>query len=271
MTYLQEASRSAITVPKLQAMRDAGERIAMLTCYDASFAALLDRAGVDVLLIGDSLGNVLQGQTTTLPVSLTDIAYHTASVARARPSALVVADLPFGTYGTPQDAFRSSVELMRAGAQMVKLEGGEWLADTVRFLVERSIPVCAHVGLTPQSVHAFGGFKVQGKTDAGASQVLRDSLAVQNAGAQLLVIEAIPTVLGTEVTKQLRIPTIGIGAGPNCSGQVLVLHDMLGIFPGKRPRFVKDFMQGQPNIQAAVETYVRAVKDGSFPGAEHTF
>lgn len=271
MTYLQEASRNAITVPKLQAMRDAGEKIAMLTCYDASFSALLDRAGVDVLLIGDSLGNVLQGQTTTLPVTLADIAYHTACVARVRPSALVVADLPFGTYGTPQEAFKNSVELMRAGAQMVKLEGGEWLADTVRFLVERSIPVCAHVGLTPQSVHAFGGFKVQGKTEAGASQLLRDSLAVEAAGAQLIVIEAVPSLLGTEVTKQVRIPTIGIGAGVECSGQVLVLHDMLGIFPGKRPRFVKDFMQGQPNIQAAVEAYVRAVKDGTFPGAEHQF
>ncbi|MEM5295205.1 3-methyl-2-oxobutanoate hydroxymethyltransferase [Burkholderia sp. JPY481] len=271
MTYLQEASRSAITVPKLQAMRDAGEKIAMLTCYDASFAALLDRAGVDVLLIGDSLGNVLQGQATTLPVTLADIAYHTASVSRARPSALIMADLPFGTYGTREDAFRSSVELMRAGAQMVKLEGGEWLADTVRFLVERSVPVCAHVGLTPQSVHAFGGFKVQGKTEAGASQLLRDSLAMQAAGAQTLLMEAIPAQLAGEVTRQLRIPTIGIGAGLDCSGQVLVLHDMLGIFPGKRPRFVKDFMQGQPNIQAAVEAYVRAVKDGSFPGAEHTF
>jgi 3-methyl-2-oxobutanoate hydroxymethyltransferase len=271
MTYLQEASRSAVTVPKLQAMREAGEKIAMLTCYDASFAALLDRAGVDSLLIGDSLGNVLQGQTTTLPVSLTDIAYHTACVVRARPSALVVADLPFGTYGTPEAAFASSVELMRAGAQMIKLEGGEWLADTVRFLVERAVPVCAHVGLTPQSVHAFGGFKVQGKTEAGANQLLRDARAVQDAGAQLLVMEAVPSALAAEVTKQLRIPTIGIGAGVECSGQVLVLHDMLGIFPGKRPRFVKDFMQGQPNIQAAVETYVRAVKDGSFPGAEHTF
>ena len=271
MTYLQEASRSAVTVPKLQAMREAGEKIAMLTCYDASFAALLDRAGVDSLLIGDSLGNVLQGQTTTLPVSLTDIAYHTACVVRARPSALVVADLPFGTYGTPEAAFASSVELMRAGAQMIKLEGGEWLADTVRFLVERAVPVCAHVGLTPQSVHAFGGFKVQGKTEAGANQLLRDARAVQDAGAQLLVMEAVPSALAAEVTKQLRIPTIGIGAGVECSGQVLVLHDMLGIFPGKRPRFVKDFMQGQPNIQAAVEAYVRAVKDGSFPGAEHTF
>jgi 3-methyl-2-oxobutanoate hydroxymethyltransferase len=271
MTYLQETSRSAVTVPKLQAMREAGEKIAMLTCYDASFAALLDRAGVDTLLIGDSLGNVLQGQATTLPVTLDEIAYHTACVARAKPSALIVADMPFGTYGTSADAFASAVKLMQAGAQMVKLEGGEWLADTVRFLVERSVPVCAHVGLTPQSVHAFGGFKVQGKTEAGASQLLRDSRAVQDAGAQLLVMEAMPTLLAAEVTKQLRIPTIGIGAGVECSGQVLVLHDMLGIFPGKRPRFVKDFMQGQPSILAAVEAYVRAVKDGTFPGPEHTF
>ncbi|TAL98256.1 MAG: 3-methyl-2-oxobutanoate hydroxymethyltransferase [Paraburkholderia sp.] len=271
MTYLQETSRNAVTVPKLQAMREAGDRIAMLTCYDASFAALLDRAGVDVLLIGDSLGNVLQGHSTTLPVTLDDVAYHTACVARAKPSALIVADLPFGTYGTPAEAFASSVKLMRDGAQMVKLEGGEWLADTIRFLVERSIPVCAHVGLTPQSVHAFGGFKVQGKTEAGASQLLRDSFAVQDAGAQLIVIEAVPTLLASEVTRQLKIPTIGIGAGLDCSGQVLVLHDMLGIFPGKRPRFVKDFMQGQTGIFAAVEAYVRAVKDGSFPGTEHTF
>lgn len=271
MTYLQDSTRPAVTVPKLQAMRDAGEKIAMLTCYDASFAALLDRAGVDVLLIGDSLGNVLQGQTTTLPVSLDDIAYHTACVARAQPRALIVADLPFGTYGTPADAFASSVRLMRAGAQMVKLEGGEWLADTVRFLIERSVPVCAHLGLTPQSVHAFGGFKVQGKTEAGAAQLLRDARAMEAAGAQLVLIEAVPGLVAAEVTQMLRVPTIGIGAGVDCSGQVLVLHDMLGIFPGKRPRFVKDFMQGQPNIQAAVEAYVGAVKDGSFPGPEHAF
>lgn len=271
MTYLQESTRPAVTVPKLQAMRDAGEKIAMLTCYDASFAALLDRAGVDVLLIGDSLGNVLQGQTTTLPVSLDDIAYHTACVARAQPRALIVADLPFGTYGTPADAFASSVRLMRAGAQMVKLEGAECLADTVRFLIERSVPVCAHLGLTPQSVHAFGGFKVQGKTEAGAAQLLRDARAMEAAGAQLVLIEAVPGLVAAEVTQMLRVPTIGIGAGVDCSGQVLVLHDMLGIFPGKRPRFVKDFMQGQPNIQAAVEAYVGAVKDGSFPGPEHAF
>ncbi|CAN7465046.1 3-methyl-2-oxobutanoate hydroxymethyltransferase [Paraburkholderia hospita] len=271
MTYLQETSRSAVTVPKLQAMREAGDKIVMLTCYDASFAALLDRAGVDSLLIGDSLGNVLQGQSTTLPVTIDEIAYHTACVARAKPSALIVADMPFGTYGTPADAFTNAVKLMQAGAQMVKLEGGEWLADTVRFLVERAVPVCGHVGLTPQSVHAFGGFKVQGKTEAGAARLLRDSRAMQDAGAQLLVMEAMPTLLASEVTKQLRIPTIGIGAGVECSGQVLVLHDMLGIFPGKRPRFVKDFMQGQPSILAAVEAYVRAVKDGTFPGPEHTF
>jgi len=271
MTYLQEASRSAITVPKLQAMREAGEKIAMLTCYDASFASLLDRAGVDSLLIGDSLGNVLQGQVTTLPVTLTDIAYHTACVARAQPSALIVADLPFGTYGTPAEAFASATQLMRAGAQMVKLEGGEWLAETVRFLVERAVPVCGHIGLTPQSVHAFGGFKVQGKTEAAAGRLLCDARALQDAGAQLLVMEAIPSRLAGETTRQLKIPTIGIGAGLDCSGQVLVLHDMLGIFPGKRPRFVKDFMQGSSSILAAVEGYVREVKDGLFPSAEHTF
>ena len=271
MTYLQETSRSAVTVPKLQAMREAGERIAMLTCYDASFSALCDRAGVDTVLIGDSLGNVLQGHSTTLPVTIDDIAYHTACVARAQTKALIIADLPFGTFGTPEDAFANSVKLMRAGAQMVKIEGGEWLAPTVKMLVERAVPVCAHIGLTPQSVHAFGGFKVQGKSDAAATQLIRDALALQDAGAQLVVIEAVPAALGAEVTKQLRIPTIGIGAGVDCSGQVLVLHDMLGIFPGKRPRFVKDFMTGQPDIESAVRAYVQAVKEGTFPGPEHVF
>jgi len=258
MTYLQDAPRNAVTVPRLLAMRNAGEKITMLTCYDASFAALLDKAGLDTVLIGDSLGNVLQGHTTTLPVTLTDIAYHTACVARGNQTALVIADLPFGTYGTPLEAFTNSVTLMRAGAQMVKLEGGAWLAETVRFLVERSIPVCAHIGLTPQSVHAFGGFKVQGKTDAGAAQLLQDA-------------EGVPSAVGAAVTQAVKAPVIGIGAGPDCSGQVLVLHDMLGIFPGKRPRFVKNFMEGQVSIQAAVEAYIRAVKDGSFPGPEHAF
>ncbi|GLU30673.1 3-methyl-2-oxobutanoate hydroxymethyltransferase [Trinickia caryophylli] len=271
MTYLQETSRPKVTVPKLQAMRETGEKITMLTCYDASFASLLDRAGVDSLLIGDSLGNVLQGHSTTLPVTLDDIAYHTACVARAAPRALVIADLPFGTYGTPADAFASAVKVMRAGAQMIKIEGGEWLADTIRFLVERSVPVCAHIGLTPQSVHAFGGFKVQGKTEAGAAQLVSDARAVQDAGAQLVVLEAIPSAVAAGVTNELRIPTIGIGAGVDCSGQVLVLHDMLGIFPGKAARFVKDFMAGAPSIQAAIESYVRAVKEGTFPAPEHEF
>jgi 3-methyl-2-oxobutanoate hydroxymethyltransferase len=199
------------------------------------------------------------------------MAYHTACVARVQPSALIVADLPFGAYGTPADAFASAVALMRAGAHMVKLEGGEWLAETIHFLTERSIPVCAHIGLTPQSVHTLGGFKVQGKTEASAHQLLQDAKAIQKAGAQMLVLEAIPARTAAHITEQLHIPTIGIGAGKECSGQVLVLHDMLGIFPGKRPRFVKNFMLGQPSISAAIEAYVAAVKDGSFPTADHAF
>ncbi|MEJ2768973.1 3-methyl-2-oxobutanoate hydroxymethyltransferase [Mycetohabitans sp. B46] len=272
MNYLQDSGRRAVTVPRLQQMREAGEPIAVLTCYDASFAALLERAGVDVLLIGDSLGNVLQGQATTLPVSVADIAYHTASVARgSRGDALIISDLPFGSYGTPADAYSSAVKLMQAGAQMVKLEGGAWLAETIRFLVERSVPVCAHLGLTPQSVHALGGFKVQGKNDLAAEQLKKDAQLIEQAGAQMVVLEAIPATLGSQVTAALTIPTIGIGAGIDCSGQVLVLHDMLGVFPGKRPRFVKDFMVGQPSIEAAVQAYVRAVKERTFPTAEHTF
>jgi 3-methyl-2-oxobutanoate hydroxymethyltransferase len=271
MTYLQEAARSAVTVPRLAEMRARGEKIAMLTAYDASFAAACDAAGVDSVLIGDSLGNVLQGHTTTLPVTVADIAYHTASVSRGNKNALVIADLPFGSYGTPVDAFNNAAILMRAGAQMVKLEGGEWVAETIRFLVERSVPVCAHIGLTPQSVHAFGGFKVQGKTDAAAEQLKRDAVAIEQAGAQLVVIEAVPAKLGTEVTQQLTIPTIGIGAGVECSGQVLVLHDMLGVFPGKRPRFVKNFLESSGSIHEAIVAYVKAVKDGTFPGPEHAF
>ena len=273
--YLQEnqaAGRSkAVTAPALMAMRAAGEKITMLTCYDASFAALMDRCGVEMLLVGDSLGMVSQGHQSTLPVTLADMAYHTASVARGNRTALLVADMPFGTYATPEAAFNSAAELMRAGAHMIKLEGGAWLASTVRFLTERAIPVCAHVGLTPQSVHMLGGFKVQGKSVAGAEQMKDDALALQAAGASVLVLEAIPAALGREVTEALAIPTIGIGAGPDCSGQVLVMHDMLGVFPGHKARFVKNFMDGQTSIDAAVKAYVAAVKDGSFPAAEHCF
>ncbi|MBV8666531.1 MAG: 3-methyl-2-oxobutanoate hydroxymethyltransferase [Burkholderiaceae bacterium] len=261
----------AVTAPGLQTMRESGEKITMLTCYDASFAALMDRCGVDVLLVGDSLGMVCQGQLSTLPVTLDEIAYHTASVARGNQTALLVADMPFGTYGTPETAFANAVKLMQAGAHVVKLEGGAWLAETVYFLVERAVPVCAHVGLTPQSVHQLGGYKVQGKTTASAEQLLTDALALQHAGASMIVIEAIPSTLGKQVTDSLYIPTIGIGAGPDCSGQVLVMHDMLGVFPGKKARFVKNFMEGQSNIDAAVLAYIAAVKDASFPAPEHCF
>lgn len=271
MSYLLEPSRKTVTIPALQAMRAAGEKIVMLTAYDSSFAALLDHCGVEVILVGDSLGNVMQGQKTTLPVTLEQMAYHTECAARGNQTALLVSDLPFGTYGTPEMAFASAVVLMRAGAQMIKLEGGEWLAPTVKFLVERSIPVCAHIGLTPQSVHALGGFKVQGKTDEGAAQLRRDAVALQAAGAQLIVMEAVPASLAANVTTLLQIPTIGIGAGVECSGQVLVLQDMLNIYPGRKAKFVRNFMDGQPSIEAAIRAYVTAVKDGSFPAAEHTF
>lgn len=273
--YLQDgesaARNKAVTAPSLLAMREAGEKIAMLTCYDASFAALMDRCGIEVLLVGDSLGNVCQGQTSTLPVSLADVAYHTASVARGNRTAFLIADMPFGTYATPEAAFNHAVQLMQAGAQMVKLEGGAWLVDTVRFLTERAVPVCAHLGLTPQSVHQFGGYKVQGKTVEAAGQLKADALALQAAGASLLVLEAIPSALGKEVTELLAIPTIGIGAGADCSGQVLVMHDMLGVFPGRKARFVKNFMEGQSSIEAAVRAYIAAVKEGSFPASEHCF
>jgi len=274
--YLQDAPspaarKKAVTIHTLQAMRDKGDKITMLTCYDASFSALMDRSGVDTVLIGDSLGMVCQGHQSTLPVTITDIAYHTASVARGNQSMLIIADMPFGTYGSPLAAFDNAVKLMQAGAHMVKIEGGAWLADTIRLLTERGIPVCAHLGLTPQSVHQMGGFKVQGKTLEGAELLHADAKAVQAAGASLLVLEAIPAALGADVTAQLRIPTIGIGAGADCSGQVLVMHDMLGVFPGHKARFVKNFMDGAASVEDAVRSYVAAVKDGSFPAAEHCF
>ena len=264
-------ANKAVTIPALNAMRAAGNKIAMLSCYDASFAALMDRCGVEVLLIGDSLGMVCNGHTSTLPVTVAEVAYHTAAVARGNKSAMVLADMPFGSYGTPESAFHNAVQLIQAGAHMVKLEGGAWLADTVRFLTERAVPVCAHLGLTPQSVHQLGGYKVQGKTIESAEHLKADALAMQAAGASLLVLEAIPATLGHEVTDLLAIPTIGIGAGPDCSGQVLVMHDLLGVFPGRKARFVKNFMDGQTNIDAAISAYVAAVKDGSFPALEHCF
>ncbi|MFP6558948.1 3-methyl-2-oxobutanoate hydroxymethyltransferase [Paraburkholderia sp. B3] len=271
MTYLQEPVRKRMTISVLQSMRENGEKIAMLTCYDASFAAMLDRCNVDAILVGDSLGNVCQGHATTLPVTVEQMIYHTECVARGIRSTFVVADLPFSSYATPDDAFRNAARLMQAGAHMVKLEGGAWLAPTVAFLVERGIPVCAHIGLTPQSVHALGGFRVQGKTDGAARQLIEDALALEAAGCALLVMEAIPAALADDVTQRVAIPTIGIGAGPGCSGQVLVLYDAIGVFPGRKAKFVKNFMEARNSIDEAIASYVDEVKSGAFPAPEHTF
>lgn len=261
-----------ITVNTLQKMKAQGEKIAMLTCYEASFAALMNGAGVDVLLVGDSLGMVVQGHDSTLPVSLQQMCYHTSAVARGNKEALILADLPFGAYQqSKEQAFAASAELMAAGAHMVKLEGGVWMAETTEFLQMRGIPVCAHIGLTPQSVNAFGGYRVQGKGDAAAQALLNDAKAHDQAGAALILMECVPAALGKQVTENVDSPTIGIGAGADCDGQVLVMHDMLGIFPGKTARFVKNFMDGQTSIQGAVKAYVDAVKGKTFPAAEHTF
>jgi 3-methyl-2-oxobutanoate hydroxymethyltransferase len=260
------------TLHDLHKLTAAGEKIAVLTCYDASFATLLDEAGVDVLLVGDSLGMVVQGEKTTLPVTLDDMLYHTRCVARGAKKAFIVADLPFGSYQlNPQQAFASAARLMAAGAHMVKLEGGAAMVETTAFLAERGIPVCGHIGLTPQSVHQLGGYRVQGKSEHAAKQLLEDALALQQAGAAMLVLEAMPAALSKQVTQRLAIPTIGIGAGADCAGQVLVLYDLLGIYPGKTPKFAKDFLSGAASARAALEHYVRAVKDGTFPAAEHSF
>jgi 3-methyl-2-oxobutanoate hydroxymethyltransferase len=227
---------------------------------------------VDVLLVGDSLGMVIQGRESTLPVTIEQMAYHTSCVASGSQQAFIVADMPFGTSQfSARETFAHAVQLMSSGAHMVKLEGGTEMAETVQFLTSRGIPVCGHIGLTPQSVHQLGGYKVQGKGDAAAQELLHDAKALQEAGAGMIVLEAIPAALGKEVTAQLHIPTIGIGAGSGCSGQVLVVYDMLGVYPGKRARFVKDFMQGAGSVAQAVANYVSEVKAGTFPAAEHSF
>lgn len=265
-----------ISLTTLQEMKKNGEKIAMLTCYDASFSALLDSHHVDCLLVGDSLGNVIQGQRTTLPVSVADMVYHTKAVLRGlytRPSsrAWVVADLPFGSYGNTEDALHNAVKLMQAGAHMIKLEGGAWLANTVCTLVQNGIPVCAHLGLTPQSVYQLGGFKVQAKTNEAADQLLKEALVLQEAGASMLVLEAVPMHVGKKVTEHVSMVTIGIGAGKDTDGQVLVLYDMLDVFPGKKAKFVKNFMVGQNSISGAIDAYVAEVKSGEFPQPEHGF
>ena len=263
------APRKPLTLHRLREMHAAGEKIAMLTCYDAGFARLLDGAGVDCLLVGDSLGMVLQGQASTVPVTLQQMAYHTECVARGNRTAWIVGDLPFGSYQESREqAIRSATTLMQAGAHMVKLEGGGWTTETVRFLTERGIPVCAHLGLTPQSVHALGGYRIQGRSDEAARTLREQAIELAGAGAAMLVLELIPRGLAAEVTAALPIPVIGIGAGVRCSGQVLVLHDMLGITAGKLPRFVRNFMQDSPGVEEAIRRYVSAVKDQSFPDDE---
>jgi 3-methyl-2-oxobutanoate hydroxymethyltransferase len=268
------AARAAITLPKLRELRTRGEKITMLTCYDATFAQVIDDAGIDTLLVGDSLGNVLQGRTSTLGVTLADMAYHTACVARARPAAWLITDMPFGSYeGGKGPALDAAVALMQAGAQMVKLEGGGWTTEIVAHLVARGIPVCAHLGLTPQRVHAIGGYRVQGRDDAAAAVLKRDARELAEAGAAMMVFEMMPSALAAEITDENpELLTIGIGAGAQTSGQVLVLHDMLGLGSGRKPRFVRNFMAEGGSIAAAIGRYVAAVKDGSFPQADvHTY
>ena len=260
------------TVPMLGEARAAGRKLVMLTSYDASFARVLDDNGIDLILIGDSLGMVVQGHDSTLPVRVEDIVYHTAAVARGATRALKIADFPVGSDGSALEAHAAAVRFIQAGASMVKLEGAGHKLETIRYLVEREIPVCAHLGLTPQSVHRFGGFKVQGREDAAAAKLRDDALAVANAGAALLVLEGVPAVLASQITAASPIPTIGIGAGPGCDGQVLVLHDLLGLDTGHRkPKFVKDFLGEGGSVAGAIRAYADAVRHGRFPAAEHAY
>lgn len=247
-----------------------GEKLTMLTCYDASFAALMDAAGVDLLLVGDSLGMVIQGHDSTLPVTLEEMCYHTKSVSRGNQNALIVADLPFGAYqASIEQAFHSAAKLMASGAHMVKLEGGAVMVETVKFLVSRGIPVCAHIGFTPQAVNLLG-LRVQGRGEEG-ERLMADALALQEAGASMIVMEMVPAQLAKRVTERLNIPTIGIGAGVDCSGQVLVTYDLLGLYPGKKPRFSHDFLADSGTIPAAISAYVAAVRSCAFPTDAHSF
>lgn len=272
MTNYRTNDRKAVNILDLRSRRTSGDPIVMLTCYDASFARLLDDCGVDILLIGDSLGMVLQGHPTTLPVSIDHIAYHTACVARVRPRAWVLADMPWGSYHeSPAQAYANAARLMAEGAQMVKIEGGAWLAPTVEFITRRGIPVCAHLGLTPQTVHQLGGYRVQGRDDAAAAQLIADAKLLESSGADMVLVELIPSPLGARLTEALRVPTIGIGAGPHTTGQVLVLHDILDVTPGRKARFAKNYMQGAGSIHEAVRRYVNEVRTRAYPGPEHGF
>lgn len=263
---------SRLSLSSLRKKKAAHEKIAVLTAYDASFSYALGEAGVDVVLVGDSLGMVVQGQESTVPVSVDDMIYHTANVVRGSDRVFVVADMPFMSYANADQAIANAARLMaEGGAQMVKLEGGAVIADTVKQLTARGIPVCAHLGLLPQSVHKLGGYFVQGKEQEAAEHLLAEALALQAAGADMLVLECVPATLGQQVSQALEIPVIGIGAGADCDGQVLVLYDMLGLTPGKRPRFSHDFLADTGSIQAAISKYVEQVKSGEFPNKEQQF
>jgi 3-methyl-2-oxobutanoate hydroxymethyltransferase len=274
--YVQNANasdRKPVTVPGLRAMKAEGRRIVMLTAYDASFAWQLEAAGVDVALVGDSLGMVVQGHRSTLPVTLDHMVYHTSIVARGLNATLLVADLPFMADRDVAHMLEAGARLVsEGGAAMVKVEGAApHILDGIEALTARAIPVCAHLGLTPQSVHKFGGFRIQGREEDAAERLVKEALAVEAAGAAIVVLEGMPTSLGRRITQAISIPTIGIGAGPHCDGQVLVLHDMLGITPGKRPKFSKDFLAGRDSVAAAIAAYVQDVRSGAFPAAEHGF
>ena len=261
-----------VTLTTLAKMRKAGEKIACLTAYDASFAAMLDEAGVDVVLVGDSLGNVIQGHATTVPVTVDDIVYHTKNVARGLRRAFLMADMPFISYPTPDIALANAARLMQeGGAKMVKLEGSGHQADIVRYLTENGVPVCAHLGLRPQFVHKLGGFAVQGREAAAARQMLQDAKLLEKAGADMILLELVPASLAKKITAAVKVPVIGIGAGKQVAGQILVLYDMLDITPGHRPKFVRNFMRGAASPQAGVAAYVKAVRDGSYPAKEHEF
>ena len=259
-----------VTISTLEKMKSAGERFVCITAYDATFARLVSEAGAETILVGDSLGMVLQGHDSTIPVTIEHMAYHTECVCRAGPQSLVIADMPFMSYTTSEQTMANATRLMQVGAQMVKMEGGTWLSDSISMLVERGIPVCAHLGLTPQSVNAFGGFKVQGRTPKEAKSILADAVEIQDAGASLLVLECIPSHLASDISRKLDIPVIGIGAGPGTDAQVLVMHDLLGLSE-HTARFVENFMAGQETIQGGLKAFVDAVKAGEYPREEHTY
>ena len=260
-----------VTINTLHKLKEAGEKFACLTCYDALYAELFAEAGVEVILVGDSLGMVIQGHDTTLPVTMEDVIYHMQCVKRGSKGSLLIADLPFMSYASETQTLENAARLMRAGAQMVKLEGGDWLCDTFTLLSERGIPTCAHLGLTPQSVNKLGGYKVQGKDAEDAQQIIDHACALEAAGADLLVLECIPTQLAKEITKALDIPVVGIGAGPHTDGQVLVVYVMLGLTPHRTPKFTKNFLEENSDIPSALSAFVREVKSGKFPTDEHSY